>query len=114
MPLSDYLQEGKHGERENIKTVRPDVSDRRSYALKNKILIEREISAHICEAYFPGPPQHILHVEPTAPHCWVISNAFSHLLKHSWEAKKSYPIQNLKGVVKNQGEQQKSLHQANM
>lgn len=67
MPLSDYLQ-GKHQERENIKTVRLNVWDHRSYTLKNKILTEREISARICEAYFPGPPQHILHVGPAALH----------------------------------------------
>ena len=68
MPLSDYLQEGKHRGRENIKTVRLNVWDCRSYAFKNRISTEREISAHICEAYFPGPPQHILHMGPAALH----------------------------------------------
>jgi len=94
MPLSDYL-EGKHWRRENIKTARLNVWDRRSYCLKNKIPTEREISAHICEACFPGPSQPFT--------SWVISNAIhllvSHLLKHSCDAKKSHLIQNLKGLV---------------
>lgn len=68
MPLSDYLQEGKHQGRENIRTVRLNVWDRRSCALKSKIPTEREISAHICESYFPGPPQHISHMGPAALH----------------------------------------------
>lgn len=68
MPLSDYLQEGKDQGRENIKTVRLNVWDCRSYSLKNKIPTEREIFPHICEACFPGPPQHFLHLGPAALH----------------------------------------------